>query len=163
MNAVGWAHGLRRSRSVGCRFPLARRAILRQNQPGQDWAGRNPEVEGSRARQKILWRRPAPHKLPWTLEFQMEAEPWNPHRAAVAVVTRVIDVLQIGSEEKAAPQVGGIVALDDFLSAVVQAAIAQQKAQTAERQVVLVIGRNSVGHKRYSGFVQFAMPAMARP
>ena len=107
--------------------------------------------------------RPARHKLPWTLEFQMEAEPWNPHRAAVPVVTRVIDVLQIGSDEKAAPQMRGIVALDDFLSAVVQTAIAQQKAQPAELQVVLVIGGNSVGHKRYSGLVQFAMPAIPRP
>ena len=69
----------------------------------------------------------------------MGAERGDEDRAAVAIVAGIVDVLQAGGEVKAAPDVRGVVGLDNVFAAVVQSAIAEEKAEAAIGEIVLVI------------------------
>jgi len=63
----------------------------------------------------------------------------DPDGAAVAVVAGIVDVLDIEGEEETLPGVPGVVALDNVLASIVQAAIAEQKTEAAVLQIILVI------------------------
>ncbi len=75
-----------------------------------------------------------------------------PGRAAIAVVAGVVDVLHVERR---------VVAFLDVLAAVVQAAIAQQKSETAVVQIVLVVTFDGVGDKGEADLVIGAMPLAA--
>ena len=72
-------------------------------------------------------------------------------------------MLQIEGREDAAPDVRRVVTLDDILPPVVQLAIAEQESDAAERQILLVIPRNSIGNKCQSGTIQFSLPLRSLP
>src|SRR5260370_693868 len=95
------------------------------------------------------------------LELDMRAQCRNQHRAAVAVVAGVRDVLHTGSEVNAAPGVDCVVRLDDILAAIVQFAIAENEAKAAIGEVGLVIFANCVGDECDSSAVLLAMPPYA--
>ncbi len=78
------------------------------------------------------------------LELDVGAERRHEHRAAVAVVAGVDDVLQAGREINAAPHVHGVVRLHDIFAAVIESAVAEQEAEAAIGEVGLVILLNCV-------------------
>ena len=88
----------------------------------------------------------------------MGAERGHQHRAAVAIVAGIDDVLQAGREVDAAPDVDGVISLQNIFAAVVELAIAEEKAEAAIGQVGLVILLDGVRDKRESGAILFAMP-----
>ncbi len=88
----------------------------------------------------------------------MEAERGDEDGAAVAVVAGIVDVLQAGGEVNAAPDVGCIVGFDDIFAAIVEAAIAEQEAESAIGEVILVVLLDSIGDECDASAVLFAMP-----
>src|SRR5579871_771478 len=91
-------------------------------------------------------------------EFHMGTERRYNHRSAVAVVSGIIDVLHTGRHINSAPDVCRVVGLHDGLAAIVQAAIAEQKTQSAGRQIILVIFFDGIGHKSHASAILLAMP-----
>ena len=77
-------------------------------------------------------------------EFQVKSESGGQHRAAVAIVAGMVDVLEIQAGENPAPQVRVVIALDNIFSTVIQCAVAKEKPRSAKGQVVLVVGRNTI-------------------
>ena len=73
------------------------------------------------------------------LELHMGAERGHNHRPAIAVVSRIVDVLHARSHVNAAPHVDRVVGLHDVLATVVQLAIAEQKTEAAIGEIDLVI------------------------
>src|SRR5215469_5490895 len=98
---------------------------------------------------------------PRVSEFDVGAEGRDDHGAAVAVVSRVVDVLEPGSEVDPAPDVQRVVGLDDVFPAVVEASVTEKEAQTPGREIVLMILLDGVGNEGDAGAVLFAMPPRA--
>src|SRR3989442_5866181 len=65
----------------------------------------------------------------------MEAHRGHQHRAAVAIVAEIVDVLQDERSEEATPEVDRVISLDDEFPPVIQPAVAQQEAAPAKRKV----------------------------
>ena len=91
----------------------------------------------------------------------MGAEGGDQDGAAVAVVAGIVDVLDAGGEINATPDVDGVVGLEDVFAAVVESAVAEQKAEAAVREIVLVILLDGVGDEGDAGAVLLAMPPCA--
>src|SRR2546422_11758022 len=72
----------------------------------------------------------------------MEAHRGHQHRAAVAIVAEIVDVLQDERSEEATPEVDRVISLDDEFPPVIQPAVAQQEAAPAKRKVAAVGARN---------------------
>ncbi len=83
-------------------------------------------------------------KVYGALEVDVHADGFDQHRAAVLVVAGMIDELQVKRVVDSAPGVQVVVALEDVFAGVVQVAVAQQKAQAAIAQIVLVIALDGV-------------------
>ncbi len=83
----------------------------------------------------------------------MEAETGSQHGPAVAIVAGIVDMLNIDARENSAPYMGVVVALDDIFAAVIQGAVAQQKSQTSQREIVLVVGGDAIRNKNRANFV----------
>ena len=73
------------------------------------------------------------------LELDVGAERGHQHRAAVAVVAGVDDMLQAGREIDAAPHMDRVVRLHDIFAAVIESAVAEQEAEAAIGEVGLVV------------------------
>jgi len=69
----------------------------------------------------------------------MQAEGWSKQGAAIAVISRVIDVLRVERGEDSAPHVQRVVGFDDVLAAIIQFAVAKQEAEAAQGQIFLVL------------------------
>src|ERR1700688_3147609 len=54
-----------------------------------------------------------------------------------------------------------VIHLLNVFASVIETAIAQQKAIAAQRQILLVISRNSIRSKSYTRAVEFSVPALA--
>src|SRR2546426_11947006 len=63
-------------------------------------------------------------------KLQMEAEARYQHRAAIAVVPRVVNVLHIQRREDSSPHMKVVVALKDVFAPVIERAVTQQETQT---------------------------------
>src|ERR1035437_10706675 len=94
-------------------------------------------------------------------EFQMQPQPRHGNRAADAVISGIVDVLQVEGEERTAPDVRGVEGFLDGFAAVCQSAIAEEKSQAAVGPICLMRFRDAVRHERHSGTVEAAMPAGA--
>ena len=68
-------------------------------------------------------------------------------------------MLHVERIKQAAPEVPGVVALHDILAAVVEVAVAEQEAEAAQFQVVLVVPFDSVRDEGEADLVDRAMPA----
>src|SRR5579862_6633872 len=97
----------------------------------------------------------------WLLEIYVEAGAGGEHWAAIFVVARIVDVLQIQGGEETAPEVRGIESFDDFLGAVSEIAITEEKSEAAEREIFLVGFDDSVGDEDGSDSVIAPLPAIA--
>src|SRR5579863_1981046 len=91
----------------------------------------------------------------------MEAETGDEHGATGFVVAGIVDVLNIKRGEKAAPEVRGVKAFEDFFVAVSQLAVTQEKSHAAEGEIVLVSGNDSVHRKDTASAIVAAMPGIA--
>src|SRR5580700_8397650 len=99
-------------------------------------------------------------KVSTILKLNVQTQGGNNHRSAVAVVTGVVDVLYPDRWVKSAPKMQCVIGLLNGFSPIPEAAIAQQKTITAERQILLVISRNPIGSEGYSRAVEFSAPAL---
>jgi len=93
-----------------------------------------------------------------TLELDVGAEARDDHRAAVAVVTGVGDVLEAGGEVDAAPGVDGVVSFENIFAAVGEVAVAEEESEAAGGEIVLVVFRDAVADEGHTGAILFAMP-----
>src|ERR1700674_5862773 len=91
----------------------------------------------------------------------MSPEGRHHHRASVAVVTGVDDVLHSGSDIDSAPDVRCVIRFDDVLPPIVQLSIAQEEAKPTVCQIDLVILLDAVRHEGNAGTVLLAMPLRA--
>jgi hypothetical protein len=89
------------------------------------------------------------------------AEGGDEDGAAIAVVTGIVDVLQAGSDMDAAPGADGVVSLQNSFAAVVQVAIAEEKAQTAVGEVYLMVFLDGVRDESEPGSILLAVPPCA--
>ncbi len=94
-------------------------------------------------------------------EVDVHAHRFNQHRAAILVVAGVVDVLEIERVIDAAPGVQVVVALQNVFAGVVQFAVAEEKAEAAELQVVLMIFFDGVGDEGQAELVVGARPRAA--
>src|SRR5579864_361586 len=78
------------------------------------------------------------------LKLQMQTHAGHPDGSPVAVVTRVQDVLQVGCDEGAAPDVHVVIAFDNVFSSVIQSAISQEETMPAQGQIDLMVPGNAV-------------------
>ena len=76
------------------------------------------------ARAKLSGRRDEV-SYPGHLKLDVGAERGDEDGAAVAVVAGIVDVLHAGREVNAAPDVGGVVGLQNIFAAVVQVSVAE--------------------------------------
>src|SRR5580692_846871 len=88
----------------------------------------------------------------------MRAERRHNHRPAGAVVSRIVDVLHARSHVNAAPHVNRVIRLYDVLAAIVQFAIAEEKAEATIGEVGLVIFADRIGDESNARPVLLAMP-----
>jgi hypothetical protein len=71
------------------------------------------------------------------------------HRTAVAIVSGVSDMLQAWSNVNAAPDVCGVIGLQDIFAAVVEPTIAYDEAVASIGKVGLVVKRDTVVTTNY--------------
>src|ERR1700761_4781251 len=101
-----------------------------KNRAGRGVRSATPEVV---ERHGVFYVKAKAHYRGWSASF---------------VIAGASDVLPIGREGNASPDVGGVVGLEDFLEPVGESAIAQDEAQAAEFQVAAMIAGNAVGDIR---------------
>src|SRR3989442_10270492 len=89
----------------------------------------------------------------------MEAHRGHQHRAAVAIVAEIVDVLQDERSEEATPEVDRVISLDDEFPPVIQPAVAQQEAAPAKRKVAAVGPHKCKWRPRPAGAVLVASPS----
>ncbi len=94
-------------------------------------------------------------------KINVSAHGANPGRAAVAVVARIGNVLEVEGVEEATPGVQGVIGFDDVFAAVVEGAIAEQKAEPTQAQIVLMVAFDGVGDHGKACFVCGAAPTRA--
>lgn len=92
----------------------------------------------------------------------MKSEAGCQHGAAVAVVARVVNVLQVHSGENTPPQVRVVVGFDNIFPAVVQRTIPDQEAEPAKSKIFLMVGGNAIGQEHAAQFVLLAAPFISR-
>src|SRR5579872_969117 len=91
-------------------------------------------------------------------EFYVGAESWNDDRSAVAVVSGIVDVLNIGRQIDSSPDMERVVGFQDIFSAVVEMTVAEQETEASRGKIVLVILLDGVGNERQARAVLLAMP-----
>src|SRR3989442_9732780 len=88
----------------------------------------------------------------------MEAHRGHQHRAAVAIVAGIVDVLQDQRSEEATPEVDRVISLDDEFPPVIQPAVAQQEAAPAKRKVAAVVAPKGILSQSRAPAVLFSPP-----
>src|SRR5258708_20956686 len=83
------------------------------------------------------------------LEVHMKPQTRHQDRSAVAVVAGIVYALQVESGVDTPPDVDVVVSLEDVFAPVIESAIAQQKAQSTQPQIILVIFLDGVAHNYY--------------
>src|SRR5262245_45266297 len=78
-------------------------------------------------------------------ELDVKAEHLDEDWPAIAVVARMIDVLQTARHRQATPEVRRVVGLDDVLAAVAERPVAKQESLAAEPQIFAMRRRQTVG------------------
>jgi hypothetical protein len=68
-------------------------------------------------------------------KVNMQSQPWNGHRAAITVVSRVDSILEIDSRENTTPDVEIVVSLENLLAAIGQITISEQKALATQLEI----------------------------
>src|SRR2546422_8203524 len=89
----------------------------------------------------------------------MEANRGPRHRAAVAIVAGIVNVLQDKRSKEPTPEVARVISLDDEFPPVIQPAVAQQEAAPAKRKVAAVGARNGILNQSRVGAGLFLPPS----
>src|SRR5215813_10231929 len=92
--------------------------------------------------------------------FQMQPQAEDPDGTAARVIAGVANVLKIEGKEDAVAQAKIVITFDDFLTAIVQALVAQQVARPAQFQVLTVGIGETVNRHGEPDAVPFAMPSL---
>src|SRR5437879_2317500 len=95
------------------------------------------------------------------LELQMQSQRRHNHRSPVTIVAGIVDVLHAKRRVNPAPQVKGVVTLDNVLATVIKAPIAQKKTQSTQREVSLMVSRDAIGNECQTRAVKFPAPPLA--
>src|SRR5260370_42220751 len=105
----------------------------------------NTRTEGPETANLVLLRRNQQHlvsrllprcqevSLYWHLELQMQAQRRHDYRSPVPVISGIVDVLHAKRRINTPPDMKRVITFDDVLAPVVQASVAQQKAQEIGR------------------------------
>src|SRR5579884_172477 len=93
--------------------------------------------------------------------IHMHAYRGYPDRAAVAVVSGVINMCQPEREEHAAPGMPVVVALYNVLAPITEPPIAKQKAEAAVFQIILMVAFNGIRNKSNTDLIHRTLPANA--
>src|SRR5215472_14461117 len=83
------------------------------------------------------------------------------HRSAIAVVSRIVDVLQAGRKVDSSPHVHRVKRLENIFASVGEMSVAEQESKPSRSEIVLMIFLDGVGHKRHAGAVLLAVPPRA--
>jgi len=80
-------------------------------------------------------------KSDWSMcsEFDVGAEGGDQDWAAVAIVARILNVLNAGGEVDSAPDVKRVIGFDSVFATVVQVAVSEKEAESSIGEVSLVI------------------------
>src|ERR1700676_581482 len=95
-------------------------------------------------------------------QLEVQPEGGNPHRAALLVVGRIRNVLEIEAGKKAWKKPRAIVRFPDILRTVFQPSVADQEIVTAELKILPVESRNPAGRKLRGDGIEGPMPPRAR-
>src|SRR5579871_1007229 len=88
--------------------------------------------------------------------FEVNAKSHDGDRATIHVIPGY--VLIIDRDRNPAPEMNSVVSLEDSFEAVFQSTVAEDKAQTSERQVTPVIAGNAIDDEGSSGLIQTTPP-----
>ena len=88
----------------------------------------------------------------------MRPERRNYGRPAIPVISRIIDMLHAWRNVNPAPDVRGVIRLENIFAPVIQIPIAQQKTQASQPQLLLMVLANSIRDNRHASTVLPAMP-----
>ena len=80
----------------------------------------------------------------------MQSEAGDKHRAAIAVVAGILDMLQVRGCVNSAPDMRGVVGLDNIFATVIQTAVSEKKAQASVGEIKLMIFADGVRDDRYA-------------
>src|ERR1700719_295194 len=143
-------------RSLNCEGPEMPEEKRRAMYSSRDGAACRWRVKAHDERARLSW-------LPrvWMTrlsEVDVGADARNQHGAAIFVVARIIDVLQVERHEETAPQMCGVEGFNNFFGAVGEAGVAEEEAEAAEREILLMGFDNSIGDERHAGAVVVAAP-----
>jgi hypothetical protein len=86
------------------------------------------------------------------LQLDVQPESGNPYWSTVPVVARILNVLQIESSIHPAPEMGGVVALENIFAAIGKRSVAQKKAEAAEFQILRMLLGCAPSDSCYDGF-----------
>ncbi len=75
------------------------------------------------------------------------------HRAAIAIVAGIFNLRPAAHRVESAPDVGVVVPLDNVFAPIGQVSVAQQKAESAIVQIILVVALDGVRDKRHADLV----------
>jgi len=65
------------------------------------------------------------------LKLQVQAQRGHDDWAPVAVIARIVDVLHSEGRIETAPEMGGVIRLEDIFASVIQASVTKQKSRSA--------------------------------
>src|ERR1700733_78311 len=91
-------------------------------------------------------------------EFQVQAKTRHKYWPAIAVVSRMVDILKVEGRIESAPSMHRVIRLHDIFAPIVQPAVSQQESVTTQRQVFLVVARNPVGDNRQARAIESSAP-----
>src|SRR5713226_2839727 len=95
---------------------------------------------------------------PRASKIDVQAKAGDHHGAAILVVARVIDVVEIERTEDAAPDVRGVEAFEDFFMPIGERPVAQQKTFPAQREIFLMSRDDPIHNKRRAGAIISSHP-----
>src|SRR5882672_447783 len=91
------------------------------------------------------------------MKAKRQHDDWSP----VPVVPWIVNVLQSERRINPAPHVQRVIGLDNILAPVIETAIAQKKALSTERKLVLVIPRDAICYQDQTRVLRFAAALLA--
>src|SRR5205807_10113859 len=68
-------------------------------------------------------------------KINMQPQAWDRHRAAIAVVSRIDNILKLGRGECSSPDVEVVVSLQNLLATVGQIAVSEQKTLATQFEI----------------------------
>src|SRR5271155_4300400 len=119
-----------------------------------------PPAAGSPKGSPRHWHRPI-ELISFVLELQVQTQAWHNDGPPVAVIPRILHILQVKGWIDASPEVQRVIALDDIFAPVIQPAVPQKKPETPIAKVESVIMADSVADEHQSHAIRSSAPPSA--